>query len=580
MYKHRRVYTAKGDEVFFVPRRTRKAPRRRALALGAALALLAGGCGGAISAGRSSAGNESVRDAANTLREYEKLPPLALSDGLAAAARARAEKWVERDELPDRDEDAEAYLVGRGLFARFALSRVARGPSSDEVVSALTTGPLPESTAVHPSLTHLGVGFAKGRGEVVGVVYYARLADRVDAGDAADAIATRIQDKRAGNSAEPLELRDELDEKAAEFTARFFDDGLSSAEVLTQAQAAVDGSGFSLGRVTVTFQVAGDLDGVIVPERTSDPALAYAGLGVAQGNHPDHEPGSLAVMLFLAEPQTAHAETRELTDLPPPKAVPIGETGAGGGAPLDRAWVATLAGNHRRAAKLFWQAHQKTRRPEALYECARAHARNGDRKRALAVMREYAELVEGEDRERAEKLAAKLERGESIFGATEKERMNVEARRFFVIGQRLFGQGEWAGAIDAFQQAYTYAEHPDILYNIGLAHLRAGDIGQALDFFAGYQRAVPEARNVDEAKQLFHIGVELYRVGQFEAASRHFAIAYSYMPVPDLVYNLALCHKAMGDKDEALRLLREFLDSGPSAEEKAEVKKMIAEIEK
>jgi tetratricopeptide (TPR) repeat protein len=89
---------------------------------------------------------------------------------------------------------------------------------------------------------------------------------------------------------------------------------------------------------------------------------------------------------------------------------------------------------------------------------------------------------------------------------------------------------------------------------------------------------VPEASSVDQAKQMFDLGVELYRVGQFEAASKRFAMAYAFMPVPDLVYNLALCHKAMGETAEAVRLLQEFLDANPDTADRAAVEAMIGDM--
>jgi hypothetical protein len=55
-------------------------------------------------------------------------------------------------------------------------------------------------------------------------------------------------------------------------------------------------------------------------------------------------------------------------------------------------------------------------------------------------------------------------------------------------------------------------------------------------------------------------------------------MAYAFMPVPDLVYNLALCHKAMGETAEAIRLLQEFLDANPDTADRAAVEAMIAEM--
>jgi tetratricopeptide (TPR) repeat protein len=132
--------------------------------------------------------------------------------------------------------------------------------------------------------------------------------------------------------------------------------------------------------------------------------------------------------------------------------------------------------------------------------------------------------------------------------------------------------------VDAFQQAYTYSKHPDIIYNIGLTHLRAGRLGEALDYFGEYQKSVPRVNSANEAKQLFVIGVELYQAGQFEAASTNFAMAYAFAPFPELIYNLALCYKAMNQKEEALRFLREFVHTDPPKKERIEVEKMIRQL--
>jgi tetratricopeptide (TPR) repeat protein len=311
---------------------------------------------------------------------------------------------------------------------------------------------------------------------------------------------------------------------------------------------------------------------------TSDPALESVGVGLAQGNHPEHEAGSIAVALLVAAPQKAHEAERGALEIPPPKAVPSQRELGRKGSAVDRAWIATLTGSHRRAARLFKQAYKKSKDPQLLYEAARAHARDGNIKAALSEMKKYSGLVEGEDKIKALDMVARLELGETIFATSKEEKMSTETKRFFVIGQRLFEQGEWDGAIDAFQQAYTYTKHPDIIYNIGLTHLRAGRVGEALRFFDEYQRHVPEASNVGQARQLFDIGLELYKAGQFEAASRHFAMTYAFMAFPELVYNLALCHKAMGENDKAVRFLREFLDTDPPEKDRAEAQKMIDDL--
>jgi len=562
--------------VTFVPRLYTGVPVFVAQCVIATL-LLAIGCGGGISVGSHESEIDQIVDTINAKRAEQGLTPLAVDATLSRTAQARVDEIGARNEIKP-DNNPLPRIVAAGAYARFAMSHEARAASVDNAVEALLANPLAMSKAQHPSLTHLGVAFTTTDAASFVVVDMARLVPTLDLQQGRAAIAERINEKRVSNSVEPLEYNPSLDQMATGVAARFMAGGVDSNTLIADAQQQVNAASFSLGRVIVTFQVIGDLDSMVIPARTSDPALAFAGLGLAQGNHPEHEPGSIAVALFLAEPQTAHDAARDVSNLPPPRAVPTGKIASSKGSLLDQAWIATLTGNHRKAAKLFEQSYAKTKDPKALYEAARAHARDGDNKAALKTMKRYAELVEGDELAHAADLVGKLERKESIFPQSEEKQMSVEAQRFLLMGQRLFEQGEWDGAIDAFQQAYTYSKHPDIIYNIGLTHVRAGRVGEALNFFEEYQRVVPEASNVEEAKQLFSIGVELYNLGQFEAASRHFAMAYAVLPIPDLVFNLALCHKAMGEVEEAQRLLREFIDSGPPKKDKADAEELLQKI--
>ena len=539
--------------------------------------LITMGCGGSIAVGKYDGAVEDVVEAINAKRAEQELDPLVIAPALLRTAQKKVDETGAANEIKP-DDTPLPRIIAAGAYARFAMSHEVRAANVGDATDALLANPLAMSKAMHPSLTHVGVAFTETSAATFVVLDLARLVPALDLQQARAALSDRINDKRTANSVESLEDNPDLGQMATEVAARFMAGGVDSNTLIADAQQQVNAKAFALGRVIVTFQVIGDLESMVIPARTSDPALAFSGLGLAQGNHPDHEPGSIAVALFLAEPQTAHDAARDISHLPPPKAVPIGKAKAGKGSLPDQAWVATLAGNHRKAAKLFEKAYAKTKQPKLLYEAARAHARNGDTKKALKTMNRYAELVEGDELALAAEMVSKLEQGESIFGGSEEKQINHEAQRFLLMGQRLFEDGEWDGAIDAFQQAYTYAKHPDIIYNIGLAHVRAGRVGEALNFFEEYQRVVPEASNVEEAKQLFSIGVELYRLGQFEAASRHFAMAYAVLPIPDLVYNLALCYKAMGKLDDAKRLLREFIDSGPSKKDKADAEKMLEDL--
>lgn len=512
----------------------------------------------------------------NALRTKTGLPPLAISEILTSTARQRAVDAAS-GRADNKDENRLPLLVKAGAFARFSLSHAVAAPTFGEGGQKIITDTLSKSKLLHPALTHVGIGVEKKSGVTHIAVDMAKLVPLISDHTGLAVIQQKLDEKRVRNSLELLTENNHLNAAADTAAKKFMDGNASSDEVLATAQAALKSETFAFGRMTVSFQSASDLGQAVIPERAGDPSLAFAGIGIAQGNRADLEAGSVAVVIILAEPQTAHDGTRSISALPPPKAQPRAKIATD--KPLtDQAWTATLTGNHSKAAKLFEKAYQQTPKPSLLYEAARAHARNDNAGAALKDMRLYAKLAEGEDKLKAMALIAKLESGESIFSASKDEQMSVEAKRFFVMGQLLFEQKEWDGAVDAFQQAYKFSATPEIVYNIGLAHYRAGRIGEALNFFGEYQRLVPGAADVAEARQFFDIGVELYQSGRFEAASLQFAMAYSFLPFPELVYNLALCYKAMGEDEKATRFFREYLENELPSEDQDAVRKIIREL--
>jgi tetratricopeptide (TPR) repeat protein len=514
----------------------------------------------------------------NKLRQIKGLPLLEYNEILNKTAMKRAEQTAAKGEV-SADNNRLPTLIAAGAYARFALAHALTADDVESAIERLKTDPLAKGKILHPNITHVGLGYASRLGTVYLALDFARLVSRVKPIAAVKALQEQLQEKREKNSLEPLVFDNHLTNIAADITTRFMKGEATSDALIAEAQAKLEGDTFSFGRVTIAFQVAPDLGSVVIPERCGDPALGFTGIGVAQGNHREHESGAVAVAFLLAEPQNAHDASRPLSDLPPPKAAPKSQT-VSKASLSDQAWLATLTGNHPKAARLFEKAFRKFQKPAFLYEAARAHVRNGDLKSALKDMRLYAEKVEGEEKKQANSMVALLKAGKTIFTASEKEKMSAEAKRFFIMGQSLFQKGEWDGAVDAFQQAFKYSPHPEIIYNIGLAHHRAGRIGEALDFFGEYQRLVPEATNVDEARQFFEIGVELYKTGRFEAASKHFAMAYSFLPFPELVYNLALCYKAMNENEKALRFFREYLENDLPKKERERVMKEIKSLAK
>ena len=83
----------------------------------------------------------------------------------------------------------------------------------------------------------------------------------------------------------------------------------------------------------------------------------------------------------------------------------------------------------------------------------------------------------------------------------------------------------------------------------------------------------------DEARQHFKKGRELYDGGDYRGAIAEFAAADKIAPSPLLEYNIALCHERLGEKAEAARRYRAYLDRTPDAQNRAAVEEKIRKLE-
>lgn len=519
---------------------------------------------------------------ANQQRNQQKLAALTLNDQLSNTATERARAVA--NGAKEKETDALQRLVKSGVFARFALSTVVKTSSAEAAYHELFSNPLHAGKLQHNGISHIGFGMATGNGKTFLVVDMARLVESVDEKKLAAALLSRINHNRSRIKAPPLKDEANLMAAANRMNTEFMTSGTGEDMLVDSIRTELSGKQMTLGKITISFQTASVSADLSLPERTSDPSARYIGMAVHQGNVPNQDPGALVMTIILAAPPADADTTSQASHLPPPRAMPDGHKPDTKASVEEQAWLATLVGNHKKAAALFLKAFKRAKEPRFMYEAARAHARNGENVAALDKMKRYAGLCESScsdaEKQTAKDMIKKLEKGESIFSTSKQAKYNVEAKRFFILGQKLFSDGQWEGALDAFSQAYTYAPHPDLIYNMGLAHLKAGHVGDALDFFQEYQRQVPEAQSADQAQQLFSMGVELYNVGQYDAAAKRFTMAYSFLPLEEILYNLALCHMALEEKKEALRIFQELADKTADDDKKAEYRKMIEELQK
>src|SRR5271157_514619 len=79
----------------------------------------------------------------------------------------------------------------------------------------------------------------------------------------------------------------------------------------------------------------------------------------------------------------------------------------------------------------------------------------------------------------------------------------------------------------------------------------------------------------DAAKAHFSRGTRLYQVGEYRQALDEFKAAHLAKPDPSFLYNIAQCHRQLGDLEQAVTMYKRFLAASPNAANRAEVEKRV-----
>jgi len=70
-----------------------------------------------------------------------------------------------------------------------------------------------------------------------------------------------------------------------------------------------------------------------------------------------------------------------------------------------------------------------------------------------------------------------------------------------------------------------------------------------------------------------------YDLGRFEEALQAYSEAYEHKPLPGFLFNIAQCHKQLGNCERANFFYRRYLTVAPSVKDPAAVEKLIQECE-
>ena len=87
-----------------------------------------------------------------------------------------------------------------------------------------------------------------------------------------------------------------------------------------------------------------------------------------------------------------------------------------------------------------------------------------------------------------------------------------------------------------------------------------------------------EAARLHEARAHYEQAVAHYNLDEFAPALAEFREAYRLKPDPSFLFNIAQCHRKLGDNDAALDFYRKYLRSLPDAPNRADVERMIADL--
>ncbi len=88
------------------------------------------------------------------------------------------------------------------------------------------------------------------------------------------------------------------------------------------------------------------------------------------------------------------------------------------------------------------------------------------------------------------------------------------------------------------------------------------------------------AAAVQRAKESFQQGQKLFTVSRYREALEQFKNAFLAVEDPVFLFNIAQCHRLLGEKEEAARFYRRYLEAAPNnASERARAEKWIAELE-
>jgi tetratricopeptide (TPR) repeat protein len=89
-----------------------------------------------------------------------------------------------------------------------------------------------------------------------------------------------------------------------------------------------------------------------------------------------------------------------------------------------------------------------------------------------------------------------------------------------------------------------------------------------------------DAGETAQAKQHYALGVKHYDLAEYDPALREFKAAYLAAPDPAFLFNIAQCHRKLGNFQDAITFYRTFLRRAPEAPNRPEIERRIADLQR
>ncbi|MFI5040084.1 MAG: tol-pal system YbgF family protein, partial [Solirubrobacterales bacterium] len=83
----------------------------------------------------------------------------------------------------------------------------------------------------------------------------------------------------------------------------------------------------------------------------------------------------------------------------------------------------------------------------------------------------------------------------------------------------------------------------------------------------------------DKAREAYRSAAHHYDFGEYRQALKDFKDAYSHYEDPVFLFNIAQCHRQLGETADAIQVYRAYLRNAPNAPNRAEVEALIARLQ-